>query len=372
LSGLNFLHNCNQIHRDIKPANILINHEGVVKISDLGILKKIDPIIPVGTSAPVLSGTYSNNSKLLPTIMSGEISDSPIQNQNEEIDNAETKVNDSSNRLDIDEKEMFRANTFVGTVSYMAPERIDSRPYTFNSDVWSFGLTMMAVALGRLPIDVANGFWSVLNAVRDREPPKMPDDGHWSSEFRDFISQCLTQSPATRPSCAVLLQHPFIKRATPDTFEEDLAHKFARGSSELKSIIHALYDHLKKVEVDYSRLSTKTGASTANITNAVATNHVLAHAIEAQGVDEVLRLLLFGKEPSLKGDALLEATHTRHRLAALADQLHIPLRATLLEARHTCNDIFGENRIIEEDVNNDDLYIGETPKARHDMKKVHR
>jgi len=35
--GLHHLHSLHLIHRDIKPANLLINHRGLVKVSDFGI-----------------------------------------------------------------------------------------------------------------------------------------------------------------------------------------------------------------------------------------------------------------------------------------------------------------------------------------------
>ncbi len=38
---MNYLHKQNVSHRDIKPANILINTEGVVKIADFGLAKKL-------------------------------------------------------------------------------------------------------------------------------------------------------------------------------------------------------------------------------------------------------------------------------------------------------------------------------------------
>jgi len=42
--GMNYLHTCNPpiIHRDLKPANLLIDHSGVLKISDFG-LSKVRP-----------------------------------------------------------------------------------------------------------------------------------------------------------------------------------------------------------------------------------------------------------------------------------------------------------------------------------------
>jgi serine/threonine protein kinase len=92
LSGLAFLHAGNKLHRDIKPANLLINHHGNVKISDLGIVRDLD-------------------------------------------DDATA------------------AETFTGTYTFMSPERISGQRYSYTSDVWSLGLTVMTVALGKFPFE---------------------------------------------------------------------------------------------------------------------------------------------------------------------------------------------------------------------------
>jgi serine/threonine protein kinase len=41
LQGLAYLHSKNIAHRDLKPTNILINSEGIVKIADFGLAKKL-------------------------------------------------------------------------------------------------------------------------------------------------------------------------------------------------------------------------------------------------------------------------------------------------------------------------------------------
>ena len=41
--------------------------------------------------------------------------------------------------------------TFIGTVTYMSPERIVGKPHTSTSDMWSLGLTLLELATGHFP-----------------------------------------------------------------------------------------------------------------------------------------------------------------------------------------------------------------------------
>ncbi|KAF7364817.1 Ste7-like protein [Mycena venus] len=89
LEGLTYLYDVHRIiHRDIKPSNILCNSQGEIKICDFGV--------------------------------SGELINSI-------------------------------ADTFVGTSTYMSPERIQGAQYTVKSDVWSLGISLIELALGRFP-----------------------------------------------------------------------------------------------------------------------------------------------------------------------------------------------------------------------------
>eukprot|EP00965_Chrysotila_dentata_P210591 6185983-Pleurochrysis_carterae.AAC.4 len=44
-----------------------------------------------------------------------------------------------------------RLASWVGTAAYMAPERIAGEEYSYESDVWSLGLSLLECALGRYP-----------------------------------------------------------------------------------------------------------------------------------------------------------------------------------------------------------------------------
>lgn len=157
LNGLVYLHDeWNMIHRDLKPSNILLNTQGQVKLCDFG-----DSV---------------------------------------ELINS-------------------RAQSVVGTMGYMAPERIQGHHYTVTSDVWSLGVTLLELATGTFPFAHAgqtigrqegpisrtsSGLTSLaivelLEAIIS-DPLPVLDPAVFTADLRDFIAACLTRDPARRPT----------------------------------------------------------------------------------------------------------------------------------------------------------------------------
>ena len=50
-----------------------------------------------------------------------------------------------------------QCGTFVGTVTYMSPERIDNEYYSFPADIWSLGLSIFECGIGEFPYNASKG-----------------------------------------------------------------------------------------------------------------------------------------------------------------------------------------------------------------------
>ncbi|KAK3325181.1 kinase-like domain-containing protein [Apodospora peruviana] len=162
LGGLTYLYSKHHImHRDIKPSNILVNSKGHIKLCDFGV--------------------------------SGELVNSI-------------------------------ADTFVGTSTYMAPERIQGEKYTVKSDVWSFGLTIMELAIGKFPFssgeqlsDAENapaGILDLLQQIVHEPAPRLPKSDAFPGILDDMIQKCLFKEPEKRPTPQELFERdPFVQAA---------------------------------------------------------------------------------------------------------------------------------------------------------------
>ncbi|OAD66853.1 hypothetical protein PHYBLDRAFT_118924 [Phycomyces blakesleeanus NRRL 1555(-)] len=153
LLGLEYLHDRNVLHRDIKAGNILLDHNGVCKITDFGLSK--------------LSG------------------------QDEAYDpNAQNSI-------------------MRGTIFWMAPEVVNRAPYSAKIDIWSLGCTVIEMLTGSHPWLDLNTLAALYSLGKHQAPP-IPKD--ISEHARDFLQQCFTINPVERPTAADLLVHPFVRQ----------------------------------------------------------------------------------------------------------------------------------------------------------------
>jgi serine/threonine protein kinase len=110
LEAVGFAHAMGICHRDLKPANIMITPDGRVKVMDFGI-------------AQVLGG-----------------------------------------------QKLTREGRVVGTVEYLAPERIRGNPPDNRADLYSLGIVLFEMLTGKLPFAAASEYELMLAQVHNRPP----------------------------------------------------------------------------------------------------------------------------------------------------------------------------------------------------------
>lgn len=197
----------------------------------------------------------------------------------------------------------------------MAPERISGGMYSYPSDIWSFGLAIMALAIGKLPVPTKEGYWGVVHAVQEQPSPRLADYGdHFSPALCDFIDQCLQKNPMHRPPAAVLLEHAFLKEnyAPPANAAAPSATSASSSGALLSGVdadaaVTAASTDAKLHELEHMAAQVRTWCRT-HADTLLSPTAAAAASNESEG-----------------GSALLHRVSNRTRIAALAQQLHVPV-----------------------------------------------
>ncbi|KAF4701204.1 hypothetical protein FOZ63_028528 [Perkinsus olseni] len=130
------------------------------------------------------------------------------------------------------EDPQFFFRSMKGTLRWMAPETLGGSDYSAKVDVWSVGCLLIEMVCGRDPWkefdnEVGVSFCSVSGTLRpkiqamheiwtarDKTPIDYIPPDVWdlcSESCKDFMRKTVQRDPQARPTCAELLQHPFIK-----------------------------------------------------------------------------------------------------------------------------------------------------------------
>lgn len=156
LSGLDYLHENKVIHKDIKGANILVDTDGIVKLSDFGCSKLIEKTLTLYLK----------------------------ENKN---------------------------NGIQGSIPWMAPEVIKQTKYGRKSDIWSFGCTILEMITGQQPwfgYSFDNAVAAIMKIGLGDEIPAIPED--ISPSLHTFLLDCLQRDPEKRSGVKTLLNHQFL------------------------------------------------------------------------------------------------------------------------------------------------------------------
>ncbi|CDW98684.1 hypothetical protein [Sporisorium scitamineum] len=152
LEGLAYLHSKGILHRDLKADNILVDFEGICKISDFGTVRRSDDI-------------YGN-----------------VENM-----------------------------SLQGSIFWMAPEvvSLSKKGYSAKIDIWSLGCVVLEMFAGRRPWSDDEAVQAMFKIGAERKAPPIPADVKLSKQAAHFLKNCFEVDPAKRPTAQRLLDHVF-------------------------------------------------------------------------------------------------------------------------------------------------------------------
>jgi serine/threonine protein kinase len=141
-TGLAFVHGSGWVHRDIKPDNILVNAAGELKLIDFALAQRI----PRG-----LKRLFWPKAKA------------------------------------------------AGTLSYISPEQIRSRPLDGRADMYSFAASAYELVTGRPPFTAAGNQELLVKHIRERPYSPQTRNPDLTKEFSDLVLQMLAKKKEDRP-----------------------------------------------------------------------------------------------------------------------------------------------------------------------------
>jgi serine/threonine protein kinase/Tol biopolymer transport system component len=138
VQGLHAAHEKGIVHRDIKSSNLMVNRQGQVKIMDFGIAQLAD----------------------------------------------HTRLTQSTNIL--------------GTPAYLSPEQAQRQPTDRRSDIWSLGVVLYELTVGRLPFEGVNAQAVLHSIIHEAHEPVTALRVGIPTELDRILSKALAKNPDER------------------------------------------------------------------------------------------------------------------------------------------------------------------------------
>ena len=138
--ALSFAHANGLVHRDVKPQNVLLNGEGLAKVTDFGIVRSLDAVGQTETG------------------------------------------------------------TVLGTSHYIAPEQARGERVDAQTDVYSFGVVLYELLAGEVPYPGDNFLTVAMKHVNEPVSNVLERRPDTPLRLASLIERCMAKSPAERPA----------------------------------------------------------------------------------------------------------------------------------------------------------------------------
>ena len=187
ISALEYLHRERKVaHRDLKPENVLLDKNSNIRLVDFG-----------------LSNTFSEEHPDMSTI--------------------------------------------CGSPAYIAPEMLKGQSYTTAVDIWSAGVLLYVITVGKVPFEDENPR-QLLTKILETPvvfPPFL------SPPLRDLITRMLAKSPSERISIEKIKEHPWFS-----PMEYQCIDQFAKAAMTKSNdpINESVVAKMKEMDIDVTML----------------------------------------------------------------------------------------------------------------------
>ena len=226
-SALTAAHQTGIVHRDVKPENISLRPDGIVKVLDFGLAK------------------LTEQQRDADSMMSTQLC-------------AQTET-----------------GMIMGTARYMSPEQARGYPVDARTDIWSLGVVIYEMTVGRVPFDGATNT-DVVVSVLEREPALLMDQRQQvPAELDRIVTKTLRKNReeryrTTKDLCEDLknlARELELKGTTPSATDFEGAQtikldRITKGEGELNGVLdtsaaHANFtSYLTESTKPYQRLAT--------------------------------------------------------------------------------------------------------------------
>ncbi|KII91659.1 hypothetical protein PLICRDRAFT_38475 [Plicaturopsis crispa FD-325 SS-3] len=143
----------------------------------------------------------------------------------------------------MEEEKLSLLTEICGTPGYMAPEIFKKTGHSKPVDIWAMGVITYFLLAGYTPFD-RDSQQEEMEAIM-RGDYKFEPAEYWanvSDTARDFVKECLTIDPASRPTAAEALQHKWLADTTPHFVPDP---KNPSGQTDLLPHIQKAFDARK-------------------------------------------------------------------------------------------------------------------------------